>query len=135
MTPEETADFLREPRIADLVTLRPDGSPHVAPVWYDYDGSLFRFIVGPTAVKVRNIQRDPRVAVSIATADRPYGYVLVDGTATIVDDDYKELLWDMSVRYLGAEDGERYAARVYRDEVYCTIVVTPSKVKGWSDGA
>ena len=132
VTPEQIAGYLREPRIADLVTLRPDGSPHVTPVWYDYDGSLFRFIVEPTSVKARNVGRDPRVALSVATATTPYEYVIVDGSASISDEDYKELLWDMSVHYLGKGEGERYAAKVYREEIYCTIVSTPSKITGWS---
>ena len=133
MTPEQINGYLAEPLIADLVTLYPDGSPQVTPVWYSYDGSRFRFLVEPTSVKARNVQRDPRVAISVATPTRPYEYVLVKGTATVVVDDYKDLLWEMSIRYLGKEEGERYAQRVYREDVYCTIVVTSSKIKGWRD--
>ena len=54
MTPEQISEFLEKPRLADLATVRPDGSPQVAPVWYDYDGTVFRVVVEPAAIKIRN---------------------------------------------------------------------------------
>ena len=61
MTPEQAKIFLSEPRIADLATVRPDGAPHVAPVWYHYDGDKVKIVADPTAVKLRNI--DPVLAL------------------------------------------------------------------------
>ena len=50
MRPEDVEKFLREPRIADLATVRPDGAPHVAPVWYHYDGESVKIVADPKAV-------------------------------------------------------------------------------------
>ena len=128
MTPEEIDAYLREARIADLAELRPDGSPHVTPIWYQYDGARFLMLVDPTSVKARNIMRDPRVSISIATEGRPYRYILVDGRAEVLNEDYTDLLFEMSVHYLGRDEGTRYAKSRLEDATFCIISVTPSKM-------
>jgi len=101
MTPAEIETYLSEARIADLVTLREDGSPHVSPVWYQYRAGTFHVISYAFAVKLLNIQRDPRVAVSIPKPDRPYEHVVLEGTATVTQEDVTQTIMDISVRYLG----------------------------------
>ncbi len=133
MTRDEIDAFLREPRIADLATIRPDGSPHVAPVWYHYDGEKVKVIASRTAVKTQNIRNDPRVALSIATEAAPYEYVLVTGTASVSDDAAPDLLRAMANHYKGVAEGRRYADEVLRDAEFITITVTPSRISGWRD--
>ena len=134
MTGDQIDAFLREPRIADLATIRPDGSPHVAPVWYHYDGEKVMVVASRTAVKTRNIRNDPRVALSIATEAAPYEYVLVTGTASVSDDAAPDLLRAMAVHYKGVAEGRRYADEVLRDAEFINITVTPSRISGWRDG-
>ena len=81
MTSEQIDQYLSLPMIADLATVNPDGSPHVAPVWFRWDGDVVKVFTQTTAVKVRNIRQDARVSISIAKQDAPYGYVIVNGTA------------------------------------------------------
>ncbi len=133
MTGDEIDAFLREPRIADLATIRPDGSPHVAPVWYHYDGDKVMVIASRAAAKIRNIRNDPRVALSIATEAAPYEYVLVTGTASVSEDDAPDLLRTMANHYKGVTEGRRYADQVLRDADFITITVTPSRISGWRD--
>jgi len=80
LTPEDLA-LLRGRNFAHFVTINPDGTPHVAPLWIDADddGS----ILVNTAVgrkKDRNVRRDPRVAVSVHEQDDPYRWLSVNGT-------------------------------------------------------
>ena len=133
MTPTEIDAFLREPRIADLATVRPDGAPHVAPVWFHYDGDKVLVVAEPTAVKLRNIAHDPRVSLSIPTPDDPYRYVIVRGTAEVSDDGPEELVRTMAIHYKGPEEGERYAQRINRETTLRTITITPTKLIGWRD--
>ena len=133
MTRDEIGTYLREPHIADLATIRPDGSPHVAPVWYHYDGDKVMVVAERTAVKVRNIGNDPRVSLSIATDTEPYKYVLVTGDATISDAGIADLVRAMAVHYKGDTEGRRYADKVLEDLDFCVITVTPSKISGWLD--
>ena len=134
MTRDQIHAFLRGPRIADLATIRPDGSPHVAPVWYHYDGEKVMVIASRTAVKTRNIRNDPRVALSVATEAAPYEYVLVTGTASVSDDAAPHLLRTMAYHYKGVTEGRRYADQVLRDADFITITVTPSRISGWRNG-
>ncbi len=134
MTGDQIDTFLREPRVADLATIRPDGSPHLAPVWYHYDGERVMVIASRTAVKTRNIRNDPRVALSIATEAAPYEYVLVTGTASVSDDAAPDLLRTMAEHYKGVTEGRRYADQVLNDADFITITVTPSRISGWRDG-
>ena len=135
MTHDEIGAYLREPHIADLATIRPNGSPHVAPVWYHYDGDKVMVVAERTAAKVRNIGNDPRVSLSIATDSEPYKYVLVSGDATISDTGIADLVRTMAVHYKGDAEGRRYADKVLDDLDFCVITVTPSKISGWLDGS
>ena len=81
LTPENVDAFLKKPIITNLATINRDGSPQVTPVWHLYDGEKIRIMSASTAVKVRNIQRDARVTLSIAGHTEPYQYVLIKGNA------------------------------------------------------
>jgi PPOX class probable F420-dependent enzyme len=92
-------------RVAHLVTINPDGSPQVSVVWIGVDGD--EIVVGHLmgGHKVRNIARDPRVALSVeAGGVNPLGlanYVLVHGTARLVEGGAPELLQRLAETYLG----------------------------------
>ena len=83
MTIDEMEQFLGGTCLANLATLKRDGSPQVAPVWYEYrDGKFFVSTAG-FAAKARNVRRDPRVSVSINSPGEPFAYVLVHGRAKL----------------------------------------------------
>jgi len=77
--PDSHLDLFRKKAFAHLATLMADGKPQTTPVWVDYDG---RHVVINTAEgrqKDKNMQRDPRVAMSIADPENPYRYLEVRG--------------------------------------------------------
>lgn len=67
-----------------IVTRRPDGRPHAAPVWGVWVDRRICFSTSPDSVKARNLAADPRVVVHLESADN---LVVVEGTATQVDGD------------------------------------------------
>lgn len=77
--PENVLELLRKPSPCFLSTLMPDGSPQVTETWVDTDGEhvIINTVVG--FVKVRNVERDPRVAVAIQDPENPFRYVQVRG--------------------------------------------------------
>jgi PPOX class probable F420-dependent enzyme len=85
MTEVELRGFLSQPLIADIVTLKKDGSPQITPVWYDFDNTYLYFSTTTDRAKARNIKRDNRIAVSIRNEDA-HKVVLFSGTASILDD-------------------------------------------------
>jgi PPOX class probable F420-dependent enzyme len=73
--------LLQEPQLAHFVTLMPDGSPQVTPVWVDveHDGSYILINTAEGRLKTKNIDQDNRVAVSVVDATNPWRFVLVRG--------------------------------------------------------
>ena len=117
MADDEVRTFLAAlpPRTGKLATVRADGRPHVAPVWYvvdDDDGSLV-FTTGESTVKGRNLRRDPRAALCVDDDRPPFSFVVVEGVAEIDDDPGELRRWATRLggRYMGAEQAEEYGAR------------------------
>ncbi len=54
---------LRDERVIWLTTVRDDGTPEPSPVWFLWDGSTFLIYSQPDKPKLRNIARDPKVAL------------------------------------------------------------------------
>ena len=102
------------PHTGKLATVRADGRPHVAPVWYalDDDGSIL-FNTGTSTVKGRNLRRDPRASLCIDDERPPFSYVLVEGTVEISEDLAEVRRWATEIggRYMGADRAEEYGAR------------------------
>ena len=66
MTSTQRDAFLREPRIATLITLYGDGSPAAVPVWFEWDGARARLFTGRGSEKIRRVRANPRAALCIA---------------------------------------------------------------------
>ncbi len=124
---KKIATFLAEPHLADLVTLMPDGAPHVAPEWYSWDGESYFVLAEPTTVKVRNMTSDARIAMSIASRLPPYSYVLVQGTSSVSDVDTDPLLFKLAYHYMGKEKGHEYAVKTQAEETFILITITADK--------
>jgi PPOX class probable F420-dependent enzyme len=77
--PDSHLDLFKKKAFAHLATLMPSGKPHVTPVWIDYDGNYVVFNTAEGRQKDKNLQRDGRVALSIADPDNPYRYLQVQG--------------------------------------------------------
>jgi PPOX class probable F420-dependent enzyme len=105
MTPM-TADVRRlveRPNYAHIATLMPDGAPHSVPVWIDVEGDNLAFLTGPGSRKARNLERDPRVAISIIDADQPNASALIRGQVVerIEGDRAWEIIDRISQKYIG----------------------------------
>jgi nitroimidazol reductase NimA-like FMN-containing flavoprotein (pyridoxamine 5'-phosphate oxidase superfamily) len=68
--------LLDRPNYAHVATLLPDGAPHV---WVYLEGDNVAILTGPDSRKSRNLERDPRVAISVIDLDQPYASVLIRG--------------------------------------------------------
>ena len=93
MSPTERDAFLREPRTAVLATLGRDGRIHAVPVWFSYDGELFRIITERGSVKHRNAARTGRATLCVDERTGTLRYVMVEGSVTVQDQvSYEERL-------------------------------------------
>lgn len=104
-------------------TIQPDGSPQLSVVWAKVDGGDVLFSTVEGRRKHLNLVRDPRVTLLVNPADAPYSYVEIRGEATLTTENGRELIDELSQRYLGK------GYPVEPPEVVRVVVrVTPRKV-------
>ncbi len=103
--------------IAHLATVLPDGAPHSVPVWVAAEGDRIAIITGPGYRKTRNMQRDPRVALSMTPLDNPFQPIAIRGR--VVEWVEGEAAWEIvdriSTSYIGGpypRDEERVIALI-----------------------
>ena len=107
MLPETIRSFLATGPLAHLVTLNAHGGPHVSMAWVGVEGD--EVVIGTLfdQQKLRNLRRDPRVALSFITGDRnPMGldeYLVLDGRARITEGGAADLLQRLAHVYLGPD--------------------------------
>ena len=124
--PDDLIDLLRAPSTCYLATTMPDGSPQLTQTWVDTDGEHILINTVQGHQKVRNIERDPRVAVSISDPAQPSRYVAVRGR--VVDsttDGAAEHIETLAQRYLGGpypwfggRDQIRVLVRIAADRIH-----------------
>ena len=107
---EGVRSLLEAPSPAVLTTYRKDSSANVSPVWFRWVEGAFEIVIAQSDVKLRNLARDPRCVLLVFEAVPPFRGVEVRGTSELVECDVTPLRADIAGRYLGASDGERFAA-------------------------
>ena len=101
---EQVAKLFKNKNFAHMATLMEDGSPQVTPVWIDVDGNTILVNTAEGRLKLKNISRDPRVAVSVADSANPYNMVTVRGR--VMEQTTKgadEHINRMAKKYLGVD--------------------------------
>jgi PPOX class probable F420-dependent enzyme len=103
----EARRLLESNRLAHMVTLNPDGTPQVSVVWVGLDGDEIVSGHLPRNQKVKNVEREPRVAISIeGTGVSESGlreYLVIRGSAHVQEGGAAELLQRLAHVYLGPD--------------------------------
>jgi len=96
--------LLSRPNFAHLATLMPDGSPNVTPVWIGVQGDRILIGSGESSLKVRNLRRDPRLALSVVDFHDPYEEVQIRGRVVEFREDSSfKIMDEISQKYIGKE--------------------------------
>ena len=105
--PASARELLETEAVAHVVTLNEDGSPQVTAAWVGLDGDEIVLATLPDQRKLRNIRRDPRVALSVESSNvNEWGlreYLVVYGTARVTEGGAPEMLQDLAHTYLGPD--------------------------------
>ncbi|MDS0133599.1 MULTISPECIES: PPOX class F420-dependent oxidoreductase [unclassified Amycolatopsis] len=110
-----------------VATINADGSVQTSVVWAKRDGDTVLFATVRGRLKERNLQRDPRVSLSVFDLEDPLKYVEVRGRAEITEEGGRELINELSHKY----DGKDF--RTEPPEVVRVVVrVVPDKVTGYA---
>src|SRR5215210_3345071 len=73
----------REP-VVWLSTVRPDGTPHIVPIWFSWTGTEVLIATKPNAQKVRNLRANPSVMLALGEAEDDFDVGLLEGRAELV---------------------------------------------------
>jgi len=104
-----------------IATVRPDGRPHLVPVWFVWTGANLYACISPDSVKGRNLTANPNVSLALEDGTRP---LICEGQARLV-----EPPWPEEVVRLFAE---KYDWQIASDDTYSALVeVTPRKWLAW----
>lgn len=122
---QEQLTLLREPSSCFISTLMPDGSPQITQTWVDTDGQNVIINTVQGFQKVKNVERDPRVAVAVSDPANPFRYVAVRGrVVNITAEGGAEHIEALSQRYTGGP----YAWHGGRDQVRLILTIEPDKI-------
>lgn len=120
-----------QPRTAKLGVVLASGAPLVAPVWVARDGDQLLFNTGADTAKGRALARDPRVSLCFDDEAPPFSFVVVAGTAELIDDLAEVRRWAATIggRYMGEDQADAYGERNgVPGELL--VRVTPTKITG-----
>jgi len=84
--------LLRSEPVVWMSTVRPDGVPHLIPIWFSWDGEAILIASKPAAQKVRNIRENPVVMLALGRPDADFDVGLLEGRAELLDVPSSELL-------------------------------------------
>ncbi len=123
--PPEVDELLRRPNPAVIATLRPDGSPHTVPTWYDWDDGRVLLNMEDTRLRLGYMRRDPRVSLTVLAEDGWYRHVSLLGTIVLIEDDDDLADIDRLAR--------RYTGRPFRtrDRKRVTAWMEPERWHQW----
>lgn len=85
------AQRLQSDIIAWFITVRPDGRPHSVPVWFLWDGEDILVFSKPNNQKLRNLQNNPNVVLSLDNTNGGGDIVTIDGKAELLDGQQTDL--------------------------------------------
>ena len=101
--PDEVRALVEGANIAHIATVLPDGAPHSVPVWVGLEDGRLAILTSPGSRKARNLDRDPRLSISITDSAKPNLMAHLRGrVCERVDGDRAWRIIDrMSEKYLG----------------------------------
>ena len=124
--------LLRREPVVWLSTVRPDGRPHVVPIWFSWDGERLFIASKPDARKVRNMRENPRVMLALGDAEDDFDVGLIEADAEIPEVPTAELMPRDHLSKYGDQlarigiDADEYA-RTYSQP----IILRPTKFLPW----
>ena len=102
--PDSYDDLLASTAVAHIATIGPHGEPQNNPVWFGWDGEYLKFSQTKARQKYRNLNRDPRIAVSIVDPENHLRYLEVRGEVIRINEDPNlDFINEMANKYLGLE--------------------------------
>ena len=124
--PPRVEALVRKPNPAVVASIRPDGTPHSAASWYDWEDGRVLLNMDPTRRRLEYLRRDPHVSVTLLDEASWYRHITLEGVVEeIVDDEGLRDIDRLSRRYMG----QPYSGR---DRPRVTVWVRVTRWHGWN---
>lgn len=101
---DKQKQFLDEPHVGVVTTIRPDGTPHTTVVWVDREDGVVSFNTAYGRTKPTNLERNPHVSLLVLDEKDAYRWVALDGTAELTTDGADEQIDHLAKKYLGKDE-------------------------------
>jgi PPOX class probable F420-dependent enzyme len=125
--PDGLLDLLRKPSLCFVATTMPDGSPQLTQTWVTTDGEHVVINSPDHTQKIRNVGRDPRIAINVVDPDNTRRYFLVRGRVVdVTTDGATEEINEISQKYLGTP----YPNFSGRPETRVSVTIEADSVAG-----
>lgn len=124
--------FLEQEPVVWLSTVRPNGGPHLVPIWFWWDGEALLVFSKPNAQKVRNLRERPSVMLALGDAEDDFDVGMLEGRAELLTRPTSEVLPQGHL----AKYRQRLAAIGVTAEEYAAtysqvIRIVPARLLGW----
>ncbi len=132
----EVDELLGDAHVAVLGTVDHRGRPHQVPIWYGWKDGAALMLTDRASQKWRNLVASPHASLCIDTKTAPYrGAILRGEVEEAVDEDYRALLREFAIHYLGEDGGNRYADSSTTGDPETSVVfrLKPSRSISWGD--
>jgi len=138
MTEEYQEEFLQKTRYGYLTTLSSSGGfPRTVPVWFDWDNHKIRIFSVVNSLKLKRIEKDPRVTVLAANDMNEHeAWVSFEGTATIFSEGAIELVEKLANKYWDLSNPDvkqTLESWKSRPEIFRIIEITPTRIRTYYD--
>lgn len=134
-------EHLRTDPVVWLSTIRPDGRPHVVPVWFLWDGRAIHFYSKPGAQKVRNLRHNPSAMLAVGEPDEEFDVELIEGAADVLEQPTASVMPPQHVEKYSALMAKAGLNRETYVETYSQpVLIRPTRFlgyggRGWQDPA
>jgi PPOX class probable F420-dependent enzyme len=123
------AERLRDELILWLASVRPDGRPHLVPVWFLWEGETILIFSKPKNQKLTNVTANPAVTVALDSADDGDDIVVLEGVAALVNDPAASAtLAAYATKYAGRLADMGWTPESMAKEYTEAIRITPTRI-------
>ena len=124
---DKQREFLEQPFVGTVTTLRNDGSPHSTIVWVDTDTDEVLFNTAVGRAKERHLRKDPRVSLLVVDPEDTYRWLAINGNAELTTNGADAQIDKLARKYLGQDE---YPWRK-PEEQRVMVRIRPERVEGY----
>ncbi len=124
--------FLEQEPVVWLSTVRPDGTPHIVPIWFFFDGADVLVFSKPHAQKVRNMRAHPAVMLGVGDPEDDFDVGLLEGRAELLSRPTSEVLPPAHLaKYADRLEAIGLSEAEYAETYSLAIRIVPDHYLGW----